>query len=162
MALAKEIMGSSLMERSSFIASNRIAVLNHKQDQLCVKRRNLQLRKGVRTVVNMAAVSENLVKAVPEKAVSFKVRAVVTVKNKHKQDLKDTIVKQLDAFTDKIGRNVLLELFSTDIDPSNPHPHPLVDFAIFYFIINLLLFWVSSGSLPKLVGVNFFMLNLPN
>ena len=140
MALAKEIMGSSLMERSSFIASNRIAVLNHKQNQLCVNpivKRNLQLRKGVRTVVNMAAVSENLVKAVPEKAVRFKVTAVVTIKNKHKQDLKDTIVKQLDAFTDKIGRNVLLELFSTDIDPSKPLARGFcLNFAIFLFLFH--------------------------
>ena len=73
----------------------------------------------------VAAVSEDLVKAVPfsvpaEKAEKFKVRAVVTVKNKSKEDFKDTIVKNLDAFTDKIGRNIVLQLVSTEIDPSKP------------------------------------------
>jgi lipoxygenase len=71
----------------------------------------------------VAAISEDIIKTnnkttVPEKAVNFKVRAVVTVRNKHKEDLKATIVKQLDSFTDKIGRNVVLELISTDVDPS--------------------------------------------
>uniref|UniRef100_A0A5B6YZ35 Lipoxygenase n=1 Tax=Davidia involucrata TaxID=16924 RepID=A0A5B6YZ35_DAVIN len=52
----------------------------------------------------------------------FKVRAVVIVRNKHKEDLKETIVKKLDAFTDKIGRNVVLELVSTEIDPKTKAP----------------------------------------
>lgn len=56
---------------------------------------------------------------VPEdKPVKFKVRAVVTVRNKIKEDFKESIAKQLDALTDRIGRNVVLELFSTEIDPS--------------------------------------------
>lgn len=74
----------------------------------------------------VAAVSEDLVRRsvpaaadnVPEKPVKFKVRAVVTVRNKNKEDLKDTLVKHLDAFTDKIGRNVVFELISTELDPS--------------------------------------------
>ncbi|KAM7513283.1 hypothetical protein LguiB_012158 [Lonicera macranthoides] len=50
------------------------------------QKRRLQLVK---------AVSDNLVKSLPEKAVRFKVRAVVTVKNKQKEDLKDTIAKAI-------------------------------------------------------------------
>lgn len=53
-----------------------------------------------------------------EKSVKFKVRAVATVRNKNKEDFKDTLVKHLDAFTDQIGRNVVLELISTQVDPS--------------------------------------------
>ncbi|WVZ25533.1 hypothetical protein V8G54_004077 [Vigna mungo] len=52
-----------------------------------------------------------------EKPVKFKVRAVITVRNKIKEDLKETIVKHIDALADKIGRNVVLELVSTEIDP---------------------------------------------
>lgn len=76
------------------------------------------IRRSTTPVV--AAISEDLdlVKVVPEKAVKFKVRAVVTVRNKNKEDFKETLVKHLDAFTDKIGRNVALELISTDYDPS--------------------------------------------
>jgi lipoxygenase len=120
MALTRDITGSSLMERSSsLVTSTRVGLLDWTSDQLFVTRKNnLQLRKGARTVPPiMAAVSDNLVKSVPEKAVKFKVRAVVTVKNKNKEDLKDSIVKQLDAISEKIGRNVVLEIVSTEIDP---------------------------------------------
>lgn len=44
----------------------------------------------------------------------------MTVKNKNKQDFKDKIVKHLDSLTDKIGRNIVLQLVSTEIDPSKP------------------------------------------
>jgi len=80
----------------------------------------------------VAAISEDLVKTLristvgrkqekeeeEEKSVKFKVRAVATVRNKNKEDFKETLVKHLDAFTDKIGRNVVLELMSTQVDPS--------------------------------------------
>ncbi|KAL2555030.1 Lipoxygenase 3 [Forsythia ovata] len=132
MALAREIMGSSLMEKSSFLASSNF-LLNRKHNQLCfnpvlapAERKIFQVKRASRVPTLVAAISEDLdldlVKVVPEKAVKFKVRAVVTVKNKHKEDLKETIAKHLDAFTDKIGRNVVLELVSTDIDPKTKGP----------------------------------------
>ncbi|KAL3343919.1 hypothetical protein AABB24_027443 [Solanum stoloniferum] len=131
MALAKEIMGISLLEKSSsFTNSSSMALFNpnnyHKENHLWFNqqfqgRRNLSTRKVFRQST-MAAISENLIKVVPEKAVKFKVRAVVTVRNKNKEDLKETIVKHLDAFTDKIGRNVTLELISTDMDPNTKGP----------------------------------------
>ncbi|KAI4355422.1 hypothetical protein L6164_004199 [Bauhinia variegata] len=130
MALAKEIMGSSLMERSSFVSSSKV-LLNHKfqqkQNLLLVRpvlvslenRKVLRSRKGVNGTVT--AIGEDLVKASSspvsaEKPVKFRVRAVVTVRNKIKEDLKDTLVKHLDALTDRIGRNVVLELISTEKD----------------------------------------------
>ncbi|XP_019255389.1 PREDICTED: linoleate 13S-lipoxygenase 3-1, chloroplastic [Nicotiana attenuata] len=129
MALAKEIMGISLVEKSSVISSSKVFLnpnFYQKENQLCVNRqfqgrRNLRTRRVLRQSP-MAAISENLIKVVPEKAVKFKVRAVVTVRNKNKEDLKETIVKHLDAFTDKFGRNVSLELISTDIDPNTKGP----------------------------------------
>lgn len=57
-----------------------------------------------------------------DKKEKFKVRAVVTVKNKSKKDFKDSIVKHLDAFTDKVGRNVVLQLVSSEIDPKTKAP----------------------------------------
>ncbi|CAL5345385.1 unnamed protein product [Camellia sinensis] len=45
--------------------------------------------------------------------------AVVTVRKKHKEGLKEALVKRLDALTDKIGRNVVLQLVSTDMDPND-------------------------------------------
>ncbi|KDP40689.1 hypothetical protein JCGZ_24688 [Jatropha curcas] len=78
----------------------------------------------------VAAISEDLIKAsntntnniLPEKAVKFKVRAVITVRNKHKEDLKETIAKKWDAFMDKLGRNVVLELISNEVDPKTNAP----------------------------------------
>ncbi|KAK4349800.1 hypothetical protein RND71_029113 [Anisodus tanguticus] len=127
MALAKEIMGISLLEKSSSFINPSKVLLNcnfyHKENQFWVNqgRRKLRPTKALRQSP-MAAISENLIKVVPEKAVKFKVRAVVTVRNKNKEDLKETLVKHLDAFTDKIGRNVALELISTDMDPNTKEP----------------------------------------
>ena len=45
-------------------------------------------------------------------------RAVLTVRNKVQEDFKETLVKKIDAFADQIGRNVVLELFSVEIDSS--------------------------------------------
>ncbi|KAK4427403.1 Linoleate 13S-lipoxygenase 3-1, chloroplastic [Sesamum alatum] len=125
MALSREIMGSSLMEKSSLLAAspykNRFFLpLEGKR----VQQQRVMIRKGVKSTTLVAAISEDLdlVKVVPEKAVKFKVRAVVTVRNKNKEDFKETFVKHLDAFTDKIGRNVVLELVSNDIDPKTKAP----------------------------------------
>ncbi|GAV89574.1 Lipoxygenase domain-containing protein/PLAT domain-containing protein [Cephalotus follicularis] len=131
MALAKEIMGSSMIERSSFVSSNNV-FLSHRhqqmQSQLLVKpvlvplqQSRVHLRRVGRGPV--AAISEDLFKTtVPDEVVNFKVRAVVTIRKKNKEDLKETLVKHLDAFTDKIGRNVVLELISNDVDPKTKAP----------------------------------------
>ncbi|GKC29835.1 linoleate 13S-lipoxygenase 3-1, chloroplastic [Tanacetum coccineum] len=43
--------------------------------------------------------------------------------NKVQEDFKETLVKKIDAFADQlIGRNVILELFSLDIDPKTRAP----------------------------------------
>ncbi|KAE8715096.1 putative lipoxygenase 6 [Hibiscus syriacus] len=81
--------------------------------------RRVHLRRAAKVPV-VAAVSENLIKAVPEqndKSAQFKVRAAVTLRNKNKEDFKETLMKNLDAFTDMIGRNVVLELISNEEDP---------------------------------------------
>ncbi|KAK6148754.1 hypothetical protein DH2020_016279 [Rehmannia glutinosa] len=130
MALAREIMGSSLIEKSPFIgasSSSRVFQNQHKNRVfLPFEGRRVQpvMRRGLKSTTPVAAISEDLdlVKVVPEKAVKFKVRAVLTVRNKNKEDLKEALVKHWDAFTDKIGRNVVLELISSDIDPKTKGP----------------------------------------
>lgn len=126
MALTKEIMGLSLTERTSKIPFTH-QYMQHMPNKFLgspilvpFEKRSVHLRKVTRTPV--AAVSEKLMKVVAEKAVQFKVRAAVTVRNKNKEDFKETIAKHLDAFTDKIGRNVVLELISTEIDPKTKNP----------------------------------------
>ncbi|XP_073015527.1 linoleate 13S-lipoxygenase 3-1, chloroplastic-like [Primulina eburnea] len=124
MALVKEIMGSSLLEKTPFLASSSRLVLKQRQS-----RRFLfpfqQKAMGVKiSTIPFAAISEDLelVKSVPQKALKFKVRAVLTIRNKNKEDFKETLVKHLDAFADKIGRNVVLELVSNDFDPKTKAP----------------------------------------
>lgn len=85
--------------------------------------RGTRLRRGPRFPV--AAISQDFIKTTlrvhAEKPVQFKVRAVVTVRNKIREDFRDTMLKHLDAISDSIGtRNVVLELISTDIKPSKP------------------------------------------
>lgn len=121
MALVNEMMGSSsVMDKSSFLDPSRGRRVFVLRKNLPFQGRKLQPKGLKNTLTIVAAISEDLelVKVVPDKAVKFKVGAVVTVRNKHKEDFKETFVKHLDAFTDKIGRNVVLELISNDIDPS--------------------------------------------
>ncbi|XP_043707319.1 linoleate 13S-lipoxygenase 3-1, chloroplastic-like [Telopea speciosissima] len=134
MAVAKELLGSSLVERSSFLPASGFLLnhrLNKQQNKLSFspvlipsEKRRLHSRKAASAPI--AAISEDLFKPVApvasEKPVKFKVRAVVTVRKKNKEDFKETIAKHLDALTDKIGRNVVLQLVSTEIDPKTKTP----------------------------------------
>lgn len=136
MALTKQIMGSSLLERSMFVPSSSPSSLLN-QTRFLVPLENKRVF-GVKRAAKfpVAAISEDLMKGSSsssssssstsspssssvstEKPVKFKVRAVITVRNKIKEDFKETIVKHIDALTDRIGRNVVFELVSTEIDP---------------------------------------------
>ncbi|KAL5698365.1 linoleate 13S-lipoxygenase [Ranunculus cassubicifolius] len=116
-------MGSSLIfntKQSSLLPSTSTFLLNSKK--LCfspvLQKRNSRKPHSVFAVIS----SEKLVRVVPEKPVKFKVRAVVTVRNNLKEDFKEAIAKHFDALTDMIGRNVVLELISTEINPRSKSP----------------------------------------
>ncbi|CAN1287467.1 Linoleate 13S-lipoxygenase 3-1, chloroplastic [Linum perenne] len=119
MGFAKEIMGTSLFDRSSFLSTNPT-------NMLMLQSRPVLLPMRQRRPVVAAAISEDLVQKVTNfvaeseenKPAKFTVRAVVTIRNKNKEDFKESFVKQLDALTDKIGRNVVLELISNELDPT--------------------------------------------
>ncbi|XP_031125615.1 linoleate 13S-lipoxygenase 3-1, chloroplastic-like isoform X2 [Ipomoea triloba] len=125
MGLASEFWGLSVMDKAkpgSFLCSS--SALVNLENRVHANR--LRLKRGVRTADPMASVSveQRVVKIVPEKAVKFKVRAVVTVRNKEAGGFKEALIKRLDAFTadDQLGRNVVLELISTEIDPKTKGP----------------------------------------
>ena len=131
MALVREFMGSSshVLDRSSPFTTPSSKILGLNKNLLfyprtnkrfcvsCLEKGDSQIKKNGRTSP-ISAISDKMGRIVPEKPVKFKVRAVVTVRNKNKEDFRETIVKQLDAFSEKIGRNVVLELISSDTDPS--------------------------------------------
>lgn len=72
----------------------------------------------MRGPVVAAVIEDMVVKSTVTKTEQFNVAAVVTVRKKIKEDLKESIFKQLDAWSEKLGRNVVLELVSSEIDPS--------------------------------------------
>ncbi|KAJ0929280.1 putative linoleate 13S-lipoxygenase [Helianthus annuus] len=123
MALSKQLMGCSLTEKSQFLSSNILKSINYSSNQVSVSP-----KRCVRTRVPVvkAAISEDLKDLAKfvnaEKAVTFKVRAVLTVRNKYQEDFKETLVKKLDALADQIGRNVVLLVHSVDIDPKTRAP----------------------------------------
>jgi len=117
-ALANQLTGLT-----SFASSNLLLHSNPMLLPFQNTRRGTRFRKTARFPV--AAISQNFMKTTlrvhAEKAVQFKVRAVVTVRNKIREDFRETMLKHLDAISDRIGtRNVVLELISNDIDPSKP------------------------------------------
>ena len=168
MALGKEMMGCSLIEKSLFVSSSKLflnctsnnTTFQQKQNRFLVnpvlvplEQRRVHLRKVSKLAPVVAAISEDLIKAVPdqkEKAVKFKVRAVVTVRNKNKEDFKETLVKHLDAFTEMIGRNVVLQLISTEEDPSKSFS--------FFWILSLIIhsFLLKKRSFVPISGFSSF------
>ena len=129
MALAKELMGFS-----SFVFASFKVFLHNKHGTFWVNpillpsenTRVMRLRKGAK--FPLVAISEDLIKTTltvhAEKLVQFKVRAVVTMRNKIKEDLKETILKHLYAINNRIGtRNIVLEIISIEIDPSKQTFH---------------------------------------
>nr|XP_010917138.1 putative lipoxygenase 5 [Elaeis guineensis] len=129
MAASIESLGTSLIQRLPLLPSSSSRIFRGEQSNLgfqpalfpLTQRSLHRVNRAVRAPV-AAAVTEKVVKVVAEKPVRFKVRAALTVRKKKEEDLKEKIASQLDAFSDKIGRNVVLELVSTEIDPWTQKP----------------------------------------
>ncbi|XP_040379658.1 putative lipoxygenase 5 [Oryza brachyantha] len=75
-----------------------------------------------RTVVAPAPVEQQRAGRPEAHPQSVAARAVVTVRRRRKEDTKDRVVEQLDAFADRVGRSVLLQLISTETDPRKGTP----------------------------------------
>ncbi|GKC61125.1 hypothetical protein Tco_1088723, partial [Tanacetum coccineum] len=115
-------MGTSILQENqpSFTKSKALKPMHHHNHVSISQNGSFRIRTKV--VVVKSAISEDIAKFIKSekdsKKVSFKVRGVLTVRNKVQEDFKGTLVKKIDAFADQlIGRNVVLELFSLDIDP---------------------------------------------
>ncbi|KAH7656181.1 Lipoxygenase plant protein [Dioscorea alata] len=134
MTTTKELLSSSFLQRSFAIPSTSSVLLNRSDhNKLCFspsfapltqRSSSFKVKKLVRHPVK-AVISEKMVVspvAAVEPPVKFKVRASVTVKRKMKKDLKESIFNHFDAFTDKIGRNIALELVSNELEPRTKKP----------------------------------------
>ncbi|KAL4195765.1 hypothetical protein AMTRI_Chr04g242710 [Amborella trichopoda] len=85
-------------------------------------RERTHVRKQIKTRPLMAVLSQDVitqraVRALTEKPVMFKVRALVTIRRKKKEDLRETIENHLEALSDNLGKKIVLELVSNEIDP---------------------------------------------
>lgn len=126
MAMCKDVAGFSLMEKSSsFLPCTKSVFLRHRgqgkpglSPAPVNKKRAAISVKPMRGPVVAAVIEDVVVKSAVTKTQQFNVAAVVTVRRKIKEDLKGSILEQLDAWSEKLGRNVVLELVSTEIDPS--------------------------------------------
>ncbi|XP_078165732.1 putative lipoxygenase 5 [Carex rostrata] len=120
MAVSMEILCRGLSGEGSKLCFSSSSSLNSRQRRGGVRRMRLRSPMASATVERMAS-SEAIVEV--EKTVKFMARAVVTVRRKRREDLKETIANQIDAYSDKIiGRSVLLELIGTEIDPKTGGP----------------------------------------
>lgn len=126
MAASSEILRSSFLQQTSLLPSwNSPLFRRDEQSRLSFtpptkQRRRRRSCRAVQPPVAAVVLKERFVKIEREEtAVKFKVRAAVTVRRK-KEDLGGAIANQVDALCDKLGRSVLLELVSTEIDPGRP------------------------------------------
>lgn len=149
MSVTKEFMGCSVLERSLSITLPSSDFKRKLQKNILIKpavfvplqpRRLVLFKKAASFTTRVAALSEDLVKApvpAPDKAVKFNVRAILTVRKSFNEDLKKQLVNQLDAFTDKLGRNIVLTLISTELDPSKLFSL----FSIMFLLISIHNLW---------------------
>ncbi|MQM15448.1 hypothetical protein Taro_048393 [Colocasia esculenta] len=138
MAISRGILGPPVLERSSSLAipSSMSRFLHGggdsvRREGLCLYADPLPARRSRtcssstssskrKVAVVKAAVRERVANvAGAEDPVKLKVRASVTIRKKAKEDIRETITRQWDALSDKIGWNVVLQLVSEDIDPKN-------------------------------------------
>ncbi|KAG0447540.1 hypothetical protein HPP92_028283 [Vanilla planifolia] len=122
MALQSEIAAFSLLDRSSLLPDLKTVKFGSKHSSsLCfnypvrtlVRRTSSGSLRSIRPPA--ATISEEVLSLVVGKPVKIKVRAAVTVRRKNKEDFREAIANQVDALSEKIGRNVVLELISTEI-----------------------------------------------
>lgn len=140
MALAGEVAGASILGRSSLLPDPKILTLGMKRSSslgsstpsLFLVRRGKFASRSLRiTRPPVATISEEVLSLVVGKPTKIQVRAVITVRKKSKEDFRDAIANQLDALSDKIGRNVGLELISTEINKSTLNSLILLSFSVY-------------------------------
>eukprot|EP01018_Ginkgo_biloba_P004876 Gb_16198 [translate_table: standard] len=111
-------------ERSLFVP-RRYAILDQEPKKISFSKRkprsqqNDQASFGRKLSQPVRAVFTDKRPAVePEKAVQFNVKAIVTIRKKQKEGLREVIEKHWDSLIDGIGQNILLQLVSDRIDPT--------------------------------------------
>jgi len=125
-----ELLGRPLLQGSASTAGSR-------ERGLCFaslgpgRQGRSSSRRTVRSKPPVGALAERVVLApTPAERVarpeahpqSVAARAVVTVRRKRKVEVKEQVAEQMDAYADRVGRSVLLELISTETDQRKGGP----------------------------------------
>nr|WEL36417.1 lipoxygenase [Cymbidium ensifolium] len=123
MAALRGSLSCPLLQRSSLFPQSSLFLSGGEQSRLNLlpqKQRKLVSGKTRRSQVTGTMIVDRPVTSAlveKEKPVKFKVRAAVTIRRKKKQSMKEKVEAQLDAFGDRIGQSIVLELIGTEIDP---------------------------------------------
>jgi lipoxygenase len=131
MASSMELLGRSFLPAAVAGRDRGGGLCSGAAGSLAVGRQQRKSRgRSLRSTAPVAALAERVVVtpapaerssvAPPEPGhpQSVAARAVVTVRRRRKEDTKQRVVEQLDAYADRLGRSVLLELVSVDTDSS--------------------------------------------
>ncbi|GJU99136.1 hypothetical protein Tco_1328407 [Tanacetum coccineum] len=97
-------MGTSILQEKQPSFHNSLKPMHHHHNHVSISE-NGSFRIRTKVVVVKSAISEDIAKFVTKsekdsKKVSFKVRGVLTARNKVQEDFKETLVKKIDAFAD--------------------------------------------------------------
>eukprot|EP01018_Ginkgo_biloba_P006620 Gb_10646 [translate_table: standard] len=103
-----------ILRQKSKVSFSNVMLPRTQQQQQNDNQFGRKLSKPIRAVVNEKQYTRAIV---PEKAVEFNVKAIVTIRRKQKEDLKESIQKYWDYLIDGSGHNVVLQLVSNKIDP---------------------------------------------
>lgn len=123
MASSTEIFGALRYPKSPLFHSPH---LRGRANHLCLPPASLPLeqgrgyraRKSRKVATSATATEDKTVRVETEKPAQLRISVTVTVRRKKKEDIGEVIANQIDAWADKMGRSIVLELVSTEIDPS--------------------------------------------
>nr|CAD1827206.1 unnamed protein product [Ananas comosus var. bracteatus] len=130
MASSTEIFGVLRYQKSPRFHSPNSPHLRGRANHLCFPPASLPLeqgrgygaRKSRKVATSATATEDKAVRVETEKPAKLRISATVTVRRKKKEDIGEMIANQIDACANKMGRSVVLELVSTEIDPITKGP----------------------------------------
>jgi hypothetical protein len=131
MAMAKEILGASLLEkynvnhwskpvpRLGYLIQQHQSMLSSYPTFFSSSKRELLQRNNVkRKAVATLNIEDQSTGVIVEKPITYKVNALVNVRYDKTEDVKETMLQVFDAFNNSTQKALILQLLSTEIDPS--------------------------------------------
>ena len=131
MAMAKEILGASLLEkynvnhwskpvpRLGYLIRQHQSMLSSYHTFFSSSKRELLQRNNVkRKAVATLNIEDQSTGVIVEKPITYKVNALVNVRYDKTEDVKEMMLQVFASFNNSTQRALILQLLSTEIDPS--------------------------------------------